>query len=528
MVDAPTSGRISRRSTAGHVIGFVGGRVIAAAISACTGLILPRMLGVEDAAAYGVAVGIAMMLVVVTDLGCTTSLARFLADGTVSRATIWRAVAVRYSIAVACALALVGIGSLAAIDVISLGSMRPQYLQLAGMLCLASSIPAMASGLLPALRGVRALLVMTIVQPMLELAGIIGVVMIGGGGGHVMIASSCAALIVGIVGMSVAMRAAVRRSLHLEREGDDVREVQLRAVLSYGVPMFIVAICFAIFGQIDQILLYSFAGPIEAAPYIWNWRLIALINLPTLAVATIVAPRIRTPGSAMGRELYEGWLRILAVVSAGLAGMSMFLAPWLVPVALGREKYGASWTVLVALGGYAFLLGVAPLVTMAANFLGGARRRVGIGLVTVGTNALLDLLLIPRFGVYGAAIATTIAFGWFVGAHMRLTSQLIVGDVGEHDRSRVRIVGLVVVVSMLLVAVGGVANMTARWIDEMVTARYDDLLALAVGGVPGFALFIFTAWRLLARYGVDLSSDLRRESRVEDAVVEDASLEGAA
>ncbi len=518
----------SPRSTAAHVMGFVGGRVVAAAISACTGLILPRMLGVEDAAAYGVAVGIAMMLVVITDLGCTTSLSRFLADGAVSRETMWRAVSIRYAIAAAAALVLIAIGALGQAGAISLGSMRPHYLQLAGVLCLASSLPAMASGLLPALRRVPALLLITIAQPLLELAGIIAIVVFGGGGGHVMVASSFAALIVGVAGMGIAMRAAGRGAAKQSGSGE---QVPLAAVLGYGIPMFVVAICFTIFGQIDQMLLYWFSGPTEAAPYIWNWRLIALINLPTLAVATIIAPRIRTPGSASGRDLYFGWLRVLCVVSAGLAGISVFLAPWLVSVALGREKYGASWSVFVALGVYTFLLGIAPLVTMAANFLGGARRRVGIGIVTVGANVVLDLLLIPSFGAYGAAAATTVAFGWFVGAHVRLTSRLITVDVTNADRVAerpFRVAMFALVVALLVGVCGTVAHLLARYVGGLTHAPYSDLVALAAGGITGFTMFLLAAWKVLLLFGVDLRRDLRREAHAALQESESTELEGAA
>ena len=398
-VDGPPGPRQPQRSAGVHVAGFVGARIVAAAVSACIGFLVPRVLGVAESADYGVALGVAMMLVVITDIGCTTSLARSMADGHVNAPLLWRVIAIRYGIAAAAGALLACVGMLAHTGLIAIGHMDPKLLMLSGTLVVTCSLPAMAAGLLPTLRRMRALLAVTVLQPVLELAGIGVVIAWGATGSRIIAASSCAALIGGGIGMA-AVISAIRSRDTLARPSAISEQVSpayatVGSVMAYGRPMFVVALTFTLFGQIDQLVIYTMKGAHAAAPYIWNWRLITLLHMPALAAASIIAPRVRGDNRSACRLLFTGWLRMLGVAYLGIVGVSVAISPWLVPLALGREKYAQSWTVFVALAGYAVLLGVAPLVTIAANFLGGAGQRVKLGTSATSSTALTAIVTMP-------------------------------------------------------------------------------------------------------------------------------------
>jgi heme-degrading monooxygenase HmoA len=68
--------------------------------------------------------------------------------------------------------------------------------------------------------------------------------------------------------------------------------------------------------------------------------------------------------------------------------------------------YEESADVLRALTPYVFLAGLAPLVSLAVNFLGEARRRIPIALGAVAVNVAIDVTLIPRIGIVAGAIGT--------------------------------------------------------------------------------------------------------------------------
>jgi peptidoglycan biosynthesis protein MviN/MurJ (putative lipid II flippase) len=54
------------------------------------------------------------------------------------------------------------------------------------------------------------------------------------------------------------------------------------------------------------------------------------------------------------------------------------------------------------------------------NYLGQARRRVPIAIGAVAINVVVDLILIPRIGVTGAAIGTDLAYLLYVPAHFAI------------------------------------------------------------------------------------------------------------
>ena len=84
------------------------------------------------------------------------------------------------------------------------------------------------------------------------------------------------------------------------------------------------------------------------------------------------------------------------------------------------EEFAESGDVLRWLAPFVFLSGLAPLVSLGANYLGLARRRAPIAIAAVALNIVVDLALIPTIGVIGAAIGTSLAYAVYVPAHVWL------------------------------------------------------------------------------------------------------------
>jgi O-antigen/teichoic acid export membrane protein len=326
----------------------------------------------------------------------------------------------------------------------------------------------------------------TVVQPILEFCGIVAAVyVVHSDGAGVITASTCAALLAGCCGMLVVVRSAGRRELDAHAE-----PATMASIRAYGWPMFLVAISFTLFGQVDQLVIYAVRGAHQAAGYIGNWRLITLLHLPGLAAASVVSPRLAAGATQAKRRLFASWLLLLGVGYIGVAATTAAVATWLVPLGLGGKYVGAA-QIFVALTAYSLLLGIAPLVTVAANFLGGARRRVRLGAVTIVTNLALDLALVPKLGVYGAAIGTSVAFTWYVGAHLTLSWRLLGGTLRGStslvgDAHLARWLGA----ALLVLAVTALAWLTSRAVGTATWhAGGGNFGAALAGGSSGFALF---------------------------------------
>jgi peptidoglycan biosynthesis protein MviN/MurJ (putative lipid II flippase) len=63
-------------------------------------------------------------------------------------------------------------------------------------------------------------------------------------------------------------------------------------------------------------------------------------------------------------------------------------------------------------------MGFGALVSVSANYLGEARRRVPVAIATLVINCAIDLVLVPRIGVVGGAWGTDAAFAVYVPAHL--------------------------------------------------------------------------------------------------------------
>lgn len=463
-----------------HVALMIGARLLAGAVSAAIGLLVPRLLSRTEYADYGIAIGIAATLVVLSDLGLTSSLARALASGRADMALLRRAALLRAGTA-----ALFG-GVLASVGFVAFADRRlGTYLALAGLLVVTSSALGVALGLLPTLRKVRGLLLLTVLQPVLELTGTVVALTAGFGGSGVIVAAAAAGTLTGSIGLLL-----VARGAHSRTVGENA--LSLGAVARYGRALFLVALAFTIFGQIDQLLVYLLRGADEAAGYIAMWRLVTLLHLGGLAAATIVAPRL-TGGGPAARALFDGWLRTLVTAYLFLAAITAATASFVVPAALG-EQYRQNGNLLAALSVYALLLGIAPLVTMAANFLGSAGRRIAIAFGALAVNVVIDLALVPPLGGYGAAIGTTAAFGLYVGLHLRLAHELL-GQPARVDVDGARIAPAFdatwLVRSLAAAAVGaGVGRAGMQWL----TGPAGAIPAVLLAGFAAVAAAVFVAW----------------------------------
>jgi len=64
------------------------------------------------------------------------------------------------------------------------------------------------------------------------------------------------------------------------------------------------------------------------------------------------------------------------------------------------------------------LSGFGPLVSISANYLGKARWRVPVAIITLAINVTLDLILVPKIGVIGGAVGTDAAYALYAPAHL--------------------------------------------------------------------------------------------------------------
>ncbi len=440
--DGPSSVGAGGYQGSGETIGqnaalALGAQLVGAAFTAGLTLFLARRLGSSGFGVFSLALGIAGLVLMPTDFGISASAARFAAEhrGDPARVVSVLADSLRLKLLVS---AFVAILLCALADPIAgaygihglVWPIRGVAIALFGQ-----SIMMMGSAFV-AMGRVRYQLWTATVESVVETTTSVALVLAGAG-----VTGAAFGRAIGYTaGAGMALFALARlfgpgvlpRTL---RFGQDTRRVA-----SYAGVLLIIDGAFTLFNEIDILIIGGYLGAGAVGIFSAPLRLISFLSYPGGAAAAGVAPRLaRNPHEEPSVDAFLTAVRLLLILEAAITAFVLGCASLLVDIGLGGG-YRESATVLRALAPCIFLMGFGPLVSVSANYLGEARRRVPIAIVTVVINLVLDLLLVPRIGVIGGAIGTDVAYGIYAPAHLILCQRILHLDLRPAARTFVRVV----------------------------------------------------------------------------------------
>jgi O-antigen/teichoic acid export membrane protein len=161
--------------------------------------------------------------------------------------------------------------------------------------------------------------------------------------------------------------------------------------------------------RLDVVVLGAFAGAAPVGVYVVASKYAELLRLPALALTWVAYPSVARHGAkhlTQRAGITLPRLLLFGAVAAVAVGCSAFP---LLPMVYGREFAAAAWpAALIAVG-----LVAEPAAGLAsAHLMGTGRPGVNSAILGVGLviTVALDLLLIPRHGALGAALASAIAY----------------------------------------------------------------------------------------------------------------------
>lgn len=183
-------------------------------------------------------------------------------------------------------------------------------------------------------------------------------------------------------------------------------------VLRTAAPLSMFALIYLAFNRADVIGLAMGAGTSAVGRYSTCYRFAdAMLGLGTGAVA-VMAPRLAEKTSR--RELHMRGRRRILLISGWMSALGMAAGPiWLRVLSgdqLGSMVRAEATVVLLGVGVVAYIAMQSDLVGLIAA------RRHKIMLVTVGTAAILEGVLVWALGRYSIVIAAGIVCGIEVGA----------------------------------------------------------------------------------------------------------------
>jgi O-antigen/teichoic acid export membrane protein len=383
-------------------------------------LYLVRALGAHDYGIFALAVSLAMLLLLPSDLGITAATARYVASDGDDRAAAARTIGdgLRLKLLVAVPLSALLI-ALAAPIASAYGLPRLTWpLRAVVLAMLAQGLMLFVGAAFAALQRLAWQLRAVICESGVETGASVLLVALAGGPTAAAFGRALGYALGAACAFALLLRAVGRGALPGLRA-----KWRSRQIVRYAGPLLIIDGAFSLFTQVDVLLLGAFIGASASGVFSATLRLAALLHYPGLAVAAAVAPRVIRAGRARFAPLQHAlrWLLVLGALE--VAAVEALAGP-IAGLLFGRG-YGQAATLLRVLAPYILLNAVAPLASLAVNYTGEARRRIPIAIAAVALNVVLDVILIPRIGLLGGAIGTDAAFALYVPAHLWLCGRML-------------------------------------------------------------------------------------------------------
>src|SRR4051794_14708082 len=405
-------------------VGFsFAAQMVGAAATAALTLYLVRALGPAEFGALGIALGLGVLVLLPGDFGVSGSAARFIAE----HRGEWPVIGglLRDALRVK----LVTTGLLAAVlfaladpiaDAYNSGPLAWTLRGMAIAIFFQSFFLLLASAF-TALGRISLNLRMVTAESLIEVVSAATLVLLGAGAAGAAFGRAIGFTVAFGLGIVLAVKLIGRSNL-LHGRGP---EGGSRQIFRYGGALMIIDGAYALMAPIGTLLLGALLNAKAVGLYSAPARFIVFLHYPGLSIASGVAPRLaRGPNSEPDVRALAAGLRWIILIQTVLVAPTIVWARPLADLLLGGG-YARSADVLMVLAPFTFMTGFAPLVSLSVNYLGEARRRVPIAVITLLLSVGLDIWLIQDIGLIGSAISSDIAYGFYVAGHLWICKRLL-------------------------------------------------------------------------------------------------------
>lgn len=158
----------------------------------------------------------------------------------------------------------------------------------------------------------------------------------------------------------------------------------------------------------DPLLVSLFLSPLEVGVYTAAMRVATLVAFVMMVAGVAAQPTIAALHSRGSRDELDSFVRRVtrSTFTASLAlGIALAVAGRPILALFGPEFTAGYHALLILIAGHAMAASVGPLTSVLV-MTGQQRWAAAIHTVSLPVNAALSCLLIPRFGIVGAALAT--------------------------------------------------------------------------------------------------------------------------
>lgn len=448
----PDEERVEARSITHNTLFSLYAQMFSSVVTAGLLIFVARLLGPHEFGILSIAMSFVGLLLLPSDFGISQSASRYAAEHRDNRDEVAEVVASALRLKLYLALgATVALILLAA--PIASAYNEPELvwpLRALALVLLGQNMMNLYGGVLIALGRSDGAFVIVMLKSVAEAVATIAAVLVVAGGTEAALGRGVGFAVGAAASFVIGARIVGRRAVGL---GGHERTSTGR-VARYAGAVFLIDAAFALFQQIDTLLIGAYLTTAAAGLFQAPIRLIEFFRYPSQAIANGVAPRLAGRDDEQ-RDVEPFWrgLRYTIVFQTLLIAPCAIWPGPIIELLLGSE-YAESANALRVLTPFIFLLGIGTLLSIGINYLGEAGRRIPIAIGAVAINVVLDVILIPKMGIEGAAVGTDVAFAFYVAGHVWVCRRLIGFPVRAIARTTARSLVAAAAMAALLVAIG--------------------------------------------------------------------------
>ena len=189
------------------------------------------------------------------------------------------------------------------------------------------------------------------------------------------------------------------------------RRYDMQAWLSIAAPLMVIGCAELVLQNADLMIVSRHLSPSDVAVYFAAAKTMSLMLFVHYAVGSAMANRYAALNARGDRPALEAFVRdaVKWTFWPSLAGAALLLVLGRPLLWLFGTQFVAGYPVMLVLAiGFLARAAVGP-AEFLLNMLGEQRTCAAILVLAAATDVALGLLLVPRFGIIGAAVATATA-----------------------------------------------------------------------------------------------------------------------
>ncbi|RZV10898.1 O-antigen/teichoic acid export membrane protein [Natrinema hispanicum] len=255
------------------------------------------------------------------------------------------------------------------------------------------------------------------------------------------------------------------------------REPDLRRrIIKYAIPLTATNTATVLDKRIDMVLIGFFLNPSAVAFYTAGRQIVQFIKMPMASLGFTLSPMYGSQkangDSDTAARIYETSLSYGLLLYIPISAGVILIAEPLIELVFGSEYLGAV-PILHVFSLYIVLESVTELTNTSLDYLGRARSRAIIQLITAVLNVLLNIILIPLIGIVGAAIATVITHSLYTLANVYIINLELSLRFGFILRNLLYSIGIAIAIS---IPVYGILNFSLGVISLFISIFLGGLI----------------------------------------------------